>query len=412
MKNSSLLAKAAALWAAMAVMGAAPVRAQSFEEAMQAARRTDAQYAAALAAADARRALSRQAATAYYPSATVNYNSVDLSYSGRVTRSLTVQQPLLSYDRFLLLKQADPLAALSQVDAIQAENDLALRVFTAMADIVRARESIRALDTTINGLQEQLQRARRMRELGQGTVTEVSDFETRVAVAQANRLNQLNNLGTAQRSFSLVTGLRPEVPTLRVEPAQPWPQPPSLEQLTASVRDNAAMPLAARLNVELARIAAKRVTAQYLPQINAQATRLKVAGVDTVDTSRVALTLTAPLGTAPYYDYQRASAELVRAEDNLRYAQDSTVAEATRLHAALSALGEEVKVREQAVASARLAVEANVRSYQGGVKSNIDVITSYQGLSDAEVALATTQLSLAEAALRLNLLLRLEPSRP
>ena len=329
---------------------------------------------------------------------------MDLSYSGRVSRSVSVVQPLLSYDRYLSLRQADPLAGLAQAETVQADNELILRVFTAMADMVRYRESIRAIDVSVNGLQEQLQRARRMRELGQGTITEVSDFETRVAVAQANRINLINNLQTAERNFALVTGLRADVATLRVEPTTPWPAPPALDVLTAQVRDNAPNPVAARFNVELARIAAKRVTAQFVPQVTAQATRLKVAGMDSTDTTRVALTLTAPLGAAPYYDYQRAAAELTRAEDSLRYAQDSTVAEATRLHAAQAALTDEVRVREQAVESARLAVEANVRSYQGGVKSNIDVITSFQSLSDAEVALANTRLSLAEAKLKLQLL--------
>jgi protease secretion system outer membrane protein len=118
----------------------------------------------------------------------------------------------------------------------------------------------------------------------------------------------------------------------------------------------------------------------------------------------VAVTLTAPLGTSPYYDYQRASADLTRAQETLRYAQDSQATEATRLFNAIRSYADEVRIRQQAVDTARLSVDANVKSYQGGVKTNIDVISSYQALADAEVALVNADLQFNEARLRLHLL--------
>ncbi len=385
--------------------------AQSFEQAVAAARSADAQYTAALAAVANRRVQASQAGAAFYPSAAVNYNQADVSASGRSTRSVSVTQPLLSFDRYLTLKQADPLAALAEVELAQADNDMALRVFTAMADIVRNREQIRALTVQINGLEEQLRRSQRMRELGQGTVTEVSDFEVRVAVAQANRVSLRNALQAAERNFTLQTGLLADVPTLQVQvPA--WPEADDLDALVSYVRERAPATRSAQLNVELARIASRRVVAQYLPQVSAQVARVQTSGIDTNNSSRVAVTLSAPLGVSPYYENQRAATDLVRAQENLRYAQDSTATEATRLYTALRSSRDEVRIRRQAVDTARLAVDANVKSYQGGVKTNIDVISSYQALADAEVALVNTELQLTESRLRLQLLQQGVPAAP
>ncbi len=387
--------------------------AQSFEQAVAAARSADAQYTAALAAVANRRVQASQAGAAFYPAAAVNYNQADVSASGRSTRSVSVTQPLLSFDRYLTLKQADPLAALAEVELAQADNDMALRVFTAMADIVRNREQIRALTVQIEGLEEQLRRSRRMRELGQGTVTEVSDFEVRVAVAQANRVSLRNALQAAERNFTLQTGLRADVPTLQVQVQVPaWPESEDLDALVSYVRERAPAARSAQLNVELARIASRRVVAQYLPQVSAQVARVQTSGFQPNNSSRVAVTLSAPLGVSPYYENQRAAADLVRAQENLRYAQDSTATEATRLYTALRSSREEVRIRRQAVETARLAVDANVKSYQGGVKTNIDVISSYQALADAEVALVNTELQLTESRLRLQLLQQSVPTAP
>lgn len=385
---------------------AMPVGAQSFEEAVTAARRADGQYGAAQAGAQSRRAQARTAASAYLPYANASYNQQDTSAGARSTRSVSLTQPILSYDRWLTMQQADPLQALAAVEALQADNELILRVFSAMAEVVRLREQLRTLQAQAEGFDEQLRRANRMRELGQGTVTEVSDFETRVAAARASRISLANSLQVAERTFTQLTGLRADTASMSVQPSTPWPDPPGLDALAAFARDGAVGAVQARLNVDLARIAARRVNARYLPEVSAQALHYQSSLYGSSNRTGVLLSLSTPLAAATYFEHQRAALQLTQAEESLRYAQDSATTEASRLWASRQALREEAAVRQQAVASARLSVEANVRSYQGGVKSNIDVISAYQALSDAEMALVTTRLQLAETELRLHLLQR------
>jgi outer membrane protein TolC len=70
----------------------------------------------------------------------------------------------------------------------------------------------------------------------------------------------------------------------------------------------------------------------------------------------------------------------------------------------VQSLKNELTIREQAIDNAKLAVEGNLKGYQGGIRSNIDVVTSIQNLADAEVALVNSRVSLATSYLDLELL--------
>jgi protease secretion system outer membrane protein len=382
-------------------------QAQTFAEALVAARSTDAAYSAKAADVRTRRLQSRQAGSAFFPSANVSY-----THSGTSSNAVTLSQPLLNYDRYLQYQQSDPLALQAEAEARTAENDLATRVYKAMAEIVRNREAIRATGVQIDGLETQYKRAQRMKELGQGTVTEVSDFEVRLAVAQANRLSLRNALQAAQRNFTLITGLVPQAATLSVDRAAPSPDNRPLEELVAQVRRSEPSVVAAVQNLEIARLSSKRSWAQYLPTVTATAQRSQVTGANAVTSSRVGIALNAPLGADSYYEQQTASVTLDRARENLRAAEEAAVTELTNLVASARSLDGEVRIRQRAVEAAQQAVEGNVKSYQGGVKSNIDVMTSYQNLAEAESALVNARLSLGETALRLQLLLAETPAPP
>ena len=206
----------ATLLAAALSLGTA--HAQNFTEALTAAERVDPTFRIALTNVANRRVQVQEAKAAFYPSASVNYSRADLSVGG-ASYGLTVTQPLLSYDRYLTLQQVDPIAALAVAEERQARSELALRLFRVMAEIIRNREAIRSIGVQIDGLETQLRRAQRMRELGQGTITEVSDYEVRLAVAQANRVSQRSAMDSAMRSFNLITGLQAQADKVSVEDA-------------------------------------------------------------------------------------------------------------------------------------------------------------------------------------------------
>jgi protease secretion system outer membrane protein len=380
-------------------------QAQTLEEAVQAARKVDAQYAVQQAGVQSLRAQARQSATAYWPTAGIIYNRADASIGGVNNKAISLTQPLINYDKYLVVQQADPQQGLADATARQADIDMVLRVFSAMAEIVRQREALRSNEAQAKGLQEQLRGAQRMHELGQGTVTEVSDFEARVAATQANHVALQNALDTAVRQFRQLTGLEPELSAISVERPRGALSEMTLPELTSWVREHAPTVQQARHNLELAQIAAKRVRAQYVPQVYAQVAHTKYASNPANSINTVGIALTATLGAPQYYEDQRVNYEVLKAQENLRYAQEVTVSELVRLFSSAQALHFEVSARDQAVMAARQAVEANIKSYRGGVKTNTDVLISYQNLSDAEMLAMNSRLLENESIIRISLLI-------
>ncbi len=371
-----------------------------------AAERADAQFNVALAGVANRRVQVQEAKAAFYPSATVSYSRADLTAgSNGASYAATITQPLLSYDRYLTLQQVDPIAALEVAEERQARNDLALRLFRVMADIIRNREAIRSISIQIDGLETQLKRAQRMRELGQGTITEVSDYEVRLAVAQANRVSQRSNLDAALRNFTLITGLQGQPERISVADAAPQARPSDEGSFVTRVRETATPVVSARQNLRLQEISGKRLRAEFLPSVVAVASRGRTAGSTSSYTdTRVGIVFNAPLGAGQWFNAQRAATDLLRAQESLRLAQDNAANEAQRVWKSSESLDTELQIRRRAVEAAKLALEGNIKSYQGGVKSNIDVVTSYQNLADAETALVNSEVARTETLLTIRLL--------
>jgi protease secretion system outer membrane protein len=106
---------------------------------------------------------------------------------------------------------------------------------------------------------------------------------------------------------------------------------------------------------------------------------------------------------------EAAEGNVIKAQETLRETESKVRLEADRLSALVASGMEALRIQREAIASAELSVEANRQSYQGGVRTAVDVInaiqTAYQVKSEY-VGLATTQ---AENILSLVLLVATEP---
>ena len=390
---------------AIALVTSTVAGAQSFPEAMAAARRNDPVYQQRQGDVQLEQLNVKQARLAYLPSASLSYQQQPLGGTSTAWASqLSISQPLFDYDKLMQLKQAGPLDARTEAVARSFEEDLARRVFRSMAEIIIARETLRSLDGQIQNLETQTQRARRMRELGQGTVTEISDYDVRLASARANQLTTNSRLHSAERAFALITGVDPATDTIDVEAIYPKGalQPLAWFRTQASSRNTALE--TARRNVELSELNVKRSRAEYFPKLNGYAAYSKTQGFPGKDDERVGLTVGVPLNAGTLLSTSKAVVDLRKARDAERYAQDFANNEAERLYASLISSQRELEIRQQVIDNGKLAVEGNLRGYQAGIRSNIDVITAIQNLADAEIALITSRLSLASNYLELEIL--------
>jgi protease secretion system outer membrane protein len=160
--------------------------------------------------------------------------------------------------------------------------------------------------------------------------------------------------------------------------------------------------------LQIAEFEVKKIKASFLPVVTAQYQYSKSAG-NTVSNSYVGLGLSVPLKAGTWYNIETAQANVLRAQENIRETESKVRLEADKLSSLAESGLEGLRIQGEAIAAAELSVEANTKSYQGGVRSAVDVLnaiqTSFQVKSDY-VTLATTQ---AENILSLVLLAAVEP---
>jgi protease secretion system outer membrane protein len=98
-----------------------------------------------------------------------------------------------------------------------------------------------------------------------------------------------------------------------------------------------------------------------------------------------------------------AAANAAKLQDQMRDTEVHTRLEVQRLWALVDAGRAEVAIRLDAIKSAELSVEANEKSFRGGVRSKIDVLNSIQTSFQVQQDYVTSVLTLADNYLNLLL---------
>ena len=376
------------LLAALLLAGGAAASAASLPADFASALAFDPTYQATLAQRRSDQVAVQRARSAFYPEASVT--SQVSSQAGATQNTFTLTQPIYSRDRQLALQQATPLDEQSTGKLLAAQQDLARRLLDAANALVLANENLRLSGVKIDALAQQAQRARELRRLGQGTVTDERDIEVRLAQAQAERLRLVTNRANAAQRYAALTGAAPDVPSFRLPPQHRRITLHTVDDYLRAAQDGNASLRQAQASVALQGIAVKRAQAVFYPSLVATAQYNKGTGSNTA----VGLVFSLPLQAGTLYDVQGAAAAAEQAELSLRATEVDLRLQLQNVVASIASGNESLDIQRQAIAAAELSVEANQRSYQGGVRSSVDVLNAIQTLYTVQseyVTLATTQ---------------------
>ena len=367
--------------------------------AFQQARTHDPLYQSALAELDANRIGARAAGMAYYP--TLQASSSRLDFEGGERRTITLSQPLISAEKYATMKEAEPRAQLAQATFLVREQDLALRLFKSVAEVIRAVESLSTNGSRIEALQQQAAAARKSYELGQGTITDLRDTQVRLDQARATDLSIKARRSAAERQYAAIVGS---------------PLPPGAYMLARAKRDvrlagaESYMPVAleinpivvtARTNARLGELGVLRAKGAFLPTLSINAVQSKLSTGD--NSSFTGLALTLPLQPASFLNLSGTEANLRRFNEMVRDAEQQVRLDVERLLTFVEAGRGETDIRLDAIRSAELSVVANEKSFAGGVRTTIDVLNSIQALYQTREEYVNTVLTLAENLLMVRL---------
>ena len=351
----------------------------------------DPQYQTALADLAIAQRGAKQAKSVFYPEAT--FNSERLATDTSTRTSLGLSQPLLDWERYLTYGQATPKEMLGEISLQLKQQELANKLIKAAIDLVLANESLRLNETKIRSVQQQAQRAARMLQLGQGTVTDLRDIQVKQSQARGQQLAFESQLQVAVKQYAAITGETPRLQDFVLPPVQgSYDVLPLATYTDIALRANPGV-LAGQLNVDLARTEVQKIKASLIPTVQARYSYNWV-GDNTTTQSYVGMSLSVPLRASTVYSMQSAEATVIKTQEALRETESSIRLNADKLRGQVLNGIQALKIQREAIEAAEFSVEANTKSYQGGVRTAVDVLNAIQTVFQVKseyVTLATTQ---------------------
>lgn len=177
--------------------------------------------------------------------------------------------PLLTFGRVgSAIDQARAGQELASVNTSAAALQLRLQTVEAYSQARAAREMVRSYTALEASLTEVLRQARLKFEVGEGTSTQISQAEARLAGAQAALAQARGNLATAHAQLTALTGYE-------VNASDDLPAPPAVpatrEEAVAMALEGNPNVRQARQGAEIARAAVRGARAEGMPAIAAYA---------------------------------------------------------------------------------------------------------------------------------------------
>ena len=378
----------------------------TLQSAFQRAQQIDPLYLAGKAEFEGDSLTAKSSSWAFFPQAKVSSGQVETDGGGR-RDSLTITQPILSADRMATFKEKEPRTRLAEAKLALREIDLAKRLYASFIEMAQARESLNENKARLSALGLQVTSAKRLLSLSQGTTTDVRDAEVKLLQARGEEISLQGALKSAERRYFSIVGAAPNNAAIEVSPekakrisaaaaklGQHLPDPMGLANEHPSVQ-------VARAEAELAELNSDRARSAWMPELNLVHTRTRLEGANN---SFTGLNFSLPLSATNYATLQSAGALAVMSEQEAADATREIVLEIEQLKTAIEFGANQVALQQAAVEAAQLSVEANEKSYKGGVRTSTDVLNSIEVLYTVKSELIKSLLQLSEDLLSLSLI--------
>jgi outer membrane protein len=404
--------------AVLAVLAGA-AQAQSLTEVIEAARGYDATYLGARSNADAAEYRYQQARALHLPSA-----SLDVAGQRQVTNTpftqptststdsagatVNAQQILFNRQNDLQIDESQKQVEVARLQLQASEQDLMVRVSQAYFNVLASADALQTVQANKSAISEQLASAKRNFEVGNATITDTREAESRFDLATAQEIGAVNDLQVAHVTLDHLVGRNGVNPHPLALPIMLPPVMPSQAQDWVNLTEGENPVLKqAHLNFDIAQLETERAKAGHLPTLTAGAsigksynhienTAPAALGGGTMNgwgsANTVSVTLSVPLFAG--FAVQNRIKETIALEDSARTNLEGTRNAATLVtrqsFLGAEALRAQVKALEAAESSSQVQLDATKLGYKVGVKVNLDVL-------NAQLQLYTTQRDLAKA---------------
>jgi len=371
--NLPVLKRSVITVAISSLLGSVPAYALDLEQSFALAKKNDPKYQAAQAEKQATLAESAKNWVAYAP--TYTYSQQQLATLDVTSTTRSVTQPLFDASKGASVAQGKYRSNLADASFNSQTQDLALRTFKAVSDIVLATEAIRANDGRISALESQYLGAKRKYELGSGTVTDLLDVQVKFEQAKADAYTLKANLKSARDQFNAIVGDSPSNMDFLLPNKHEIFKVALLDEVLARVEKENPGILAAKANETIAKLDIAKASGAVLPTVSYTNQRTTYTGYSRQNNG---ISLTIPLDVGSYIGTYGAYAKAKQSSSVRLETETKAKVDAQRYYELVEAGQFSLGIKGQAMEIARQSVIANQKSYEAGVKSTTDVLIAIQ----------------------------------
>jgi outer membrane protein len=386
---------------ALAALGAMPASfAANLSDIYARARAEDAQFAAAVHAADAGREKRAQGHALLLPSVSVSGNyrrahDASNSYTGYVdynagAANVTATQQLMRQAYRATSEQGELQAQLADQQLALAEQDLLVRVSRGYFEVLQAQDALATVGAQKEAFAQQLAQAKRSYEVGLAPVTDVNEAQTRYDLTLAQEIAGRNELEFKRRTLEkFINGPLPTLSALDPEASIDVLSAAQLQSLSEGAETHSAQVEIGITGEKIARIEVAKQDAGHNPTIDVVASYGTVSngnygmfGSQNTKSASIGLEVSVPIyqGGGVSSRAREAVANMARAQSELDNARRQA-----RLDARQALLGVQsgialTQALRQAVKSGETQVRSTRRGLEVGVRTRVDVLNAEQQL--------------------------------
>ncbi|MFA6041249.1 MAG: TolC family outer membrane protein [Methylophilus sp.] len=380
----------------------------------QAALNYDAQYKNAVANTQADREEIEKARALFYPKAQLsgsigrgNTDRTTQSLSGAIdaklnynTQNLTlaIKQPIFNKETMATYRSAQALVKGKESLLESETSNLITRVANAYFELLHAEEKSSVAQNQIVALEQQLDQANKRYQYGAGTITEVSEAQASLDIAQADLVEANNSADTYRLLLSNMTGheiyalakLNPDtISSLNIASE-------SLDDWLKTAIDNNPEIIAAQYALEMAQHEIEKKQAGHYPTLDLVGARSysendsnNTIGAQ-YDTTTIALQFSMPLYAGGYVSagVRQSIDKLEAAKENLNLKTRDVTTNIKKYFQQMQSELRSIQAYHQAVKSSEIALDGTSKSFIGGLRTNIDVLNAQQRLYENKLKLS------------------------
>tara|TARA_B100000161_G_scaffold26280_1_gene15502 strand:- start:112 stop:1404 length:1293 start_codon:yes stop_codon:yes gene_type:complete len=311
--------------------------------------------------------------------------------------TIKLEQTLIDFGRNAELKKSKLGLSLSKEKLKKTEQEIFYKAIEAYSNLIASIERVKINEKNLNLLTRQVENDKTRLEIGQITLSDLSQSESSLAGAEAKNIKAINDLTTSKLNYENVIGKINNVDNLNktLNPISPLPK--SLSEAIEISNNNNPDIIIARIEYEQSEKDIKISKADLAPTATLSVERSNTedfsSTIDEKEQDTIKATITWPFfsGGKNLANVNKNQSEKIRKRlllDNTIKSSETNVASAWSNYQSSESILTSIRAQ---VNAAEIANEGITEEYQRGSRSTLDFIQSTAILLDARISLANSE---------------------